>query len=311
MHTAIGQSVNRKEAWDKVTGRARYTDDLPEKNMLFARLLTSPHAHARILRIDTSKAEALKGVEAVITGTDCSLLFGVLLRDRPALAMNKVRYAGEPVAMVVANDEATAQLAVRMIQVDYEPLSFITTPSQSLSLGAPLVHDQAGAYQKMVEDVYPEAYTNVASRYRMKKGDAQAALTCCDIIVEQRFYLPPSDHLAMEVRTARAQISAEGTVTITTASQAPYAVRKQIAEAFNIPAGQIRVQVPFVGGGFGGKVPVFWRYWPISQAYMSMAAPCALLYRGNRTWRPRPGASASRRISGSAPPATGCCRPAS
>lgn len=106
-------------------------------------------------------------------------------------------------------------------------------------------------------DVYPEMGTNIASRYKVRKGDVEAAFTKCDVIVQHRFSLPPSDHLAMEVRSAQAEISLDGNITITTSSQSPYAVRKQISEAFMIPVGKIQVKVPFVGGGFGGKAPVF------------------------------------------------------
>lgn len=222
---------------------------------LCARILTSTHAHAKILKIDTSAALAAPGVKSVVTGEDCPLLFGPTLQDRPALARDVVRYAGEPVALVVARSEPEAEEAVRRIRVDYAPLPFVLTPSEALKAGAPLVHERVNGYKKVVEDVYPEAGTNVASRYRIRKGDPARAFSACDAVVRRRFSLPPSDHMAMEVRAAQAEIAPDGTVITDTASQAPYAVRKQISEAFLIPAGQIRVRVPFVGGGFGGKVP--------------------------------------------------------
>jgi CO/xanthine dehydrogenase Mo-binding subunit len=241
---------------EKVTGQAKYTDDLPAPGFLCARLLTSPHAHARILGIDTAPALAVDGVKAVVTGPDCAKLFGVLLQDRPALAVGKVRYAGEPVAIVVAIDEPAAQRAVRCIRVEYEPLPVMPTPSESTAPGAFLIHPDLPGYKKMMADIHPEEGTNIASRYRIRKGDPATAFACSDVVVSQRFALPPSDHLAMEVRAARAEITAEGTVAITTSSQAPYTVRKQLSEAFQIPDGQIRVTVPLVGGGFGGKADV-------------------------------------------------------
>ncbi len=256
MNTAIGRNVQRKDAWEKVTGKAFYADDLPSVGILSARLLTSTQAHARITKIDISGALALKGVKSVLTGNDCPELFGPLLQDRPALAQGVVRYAGEPVALVVAQDEYTAEEAVRLINVSYEPLPIVLTPSQALALGAPLVHDKANGYKKVMTDVYPESGSNIASRYHMRKGTTAEAFLRCEAVVEQRFFLPPSDHLAMEVRTARAEISSDGQVLITTSSQAPYSVRKQIAEAFMVPSGNIQVRVPFVGGGFGGKAPV-------------------------------------------------------
>jgi CO/xanthine dehydrogenase Mo-binding subunit len=257
MHLAIGRNVQRKEAWDKVTGKALYTDDLPVTGILAARLLTSTCAHGMIKRIDIAKAQAVPGIKSIITGEQCPELFGPLLQDRPALAQGIVRYAGEPVAIVVAQDEPTAEMAVRLIEVEYTPLPFVLTPSEALADGAALVHAQSNKYKKMMSDIYPEAGTNIASRFKIRKGDVQKAFSQCDVIIQQRFYLPPSDHMAMEVRTARAEITSNGDVLITTASQSPYAVRKELSEAFSIPAGKIQVKVPFVGGGFGGKAPVF------------------------------------------------------
>lgn len=257
MNFAIGKNIERKDAWDKVTGKAEYTDDLPTTGVLASRLLTSTYAHAVIQRIDISKALAVQGVKSILTGAQCPELFGPLLLDRPALARDVVRYAGEPVALVVAQDEPTAEMAIRLIEVEYAPLPFVLTPSQALADGAVLVHKQSNGYKKAMTDVYPETGTNIASRYKIRKGDAQQAFAKCEVIVEHRFSLPPSDHLAMEVRTARAEISSDGNITITTASQSPYAVRKQISEAFLIPAGQVQVKVPFIGGAFGGKAPVF------------------------------------------------------
>lgn len=256
MNTAIGKSVQRKDAWDKVTGKAKYTDDFPIVGLLCARLLTSTVAHARILNIDISGALGVNGVKAVLTGADCPELFGTLLEDRPALARDVVRYAGEPVALVVAIDKSTAEKAIHLIKVEYEPLPFVLTPTQALAKGAPLVHKQANGYKRMLTDIYPEAGTNIASSYRIRKGDPIEAFKRCKFIVEQKFFLPPTDHLAMEVRTARCEISSDGNVIITTSSQAPYSVRKQLANAFLIPTGKVQVNIPFVGGAFGGKAPV-------------------------------------------------------
>ena len=255
MSGAVGNSVQRKEAWDKVTGKAAYADDLPAVGALSARLMTSPCAHARILGIDASEARSSGGVKAVVTGADCPECFGPLLQDRPALARDVVRYAGEPVAMIVARSEWEAEQAVHRIKVQYAPLPAVLSPSEAAKPGAPLVHEQVNGYKKVIEDIYPEAGTNIASRYRMRKGDPERALAQCDAVIKRRFSLPPSDHLAMEVRAARAEVSSDGRVIITTSSQAPFAVRKQISEAFLIPAGRIQVHVPFVGGGFGGKAP--------------------------------------------------------
>lgn len=257
MNTAVGENVVRKEAWEKVTGKALYTDDLPSTGILHARLLASPHAHAKILGIDTAQALATEGVKAVLTGQDCALLFGLLLQDRPALAREKVRYAGEPVAMVVAREESAAEFAVRKIRVEYEPLPIVLSAGQSLSQSAPLLHDDPCGYKRVVSDIYPSARSNICSRYQIRKGDVQNELKACDVVVKRHYSLPPSDHAAMEVRVAQAEISADGVVSIVTSSQSPFAVRTQLAQTFGIQAGNIQVRVPFLGGGFGGKAPVF------------------------------------------------------
>ena len=256
MNTSIGENVERKDAWEKVTGNAKYIGDMPSSDVLYACLLTSPYAHANIKSIDPSPALLTKGVHLVLTGQDCTQLFGMLLRDRPPLAREKVRYAGEPVAMVVAREEHVAAQAARRIKVEYEPLAAVFAPSEALESGAPLVHERPDGYKRMQTDIYPQTKSNIASRYQIKKGDAVHALGNCEFLVRRRFCLPPSAHAAMETRAAQAQIAADGTVTIVTSSQSPYAVRTQLAEAFNLEAGKVRVCVPFVGGGFGGKAPV-------------------------------------------------------
>ncbi|MHC1696394.1 MAG: xanthine dehydrogenase family protein molybdopterin-binding subunit [Eubacteriales bacterium] len=256
MNKSIGKSIPRKEAWDKVTGRAIYTDDYPVTGLLTARLLTSTHAHARLLRVDTSEAKAVQGVLSVLTGADCPELFGPLVLDRRALARDVVRYAGEPVALVAALDKPSAESAVRLIKVEYEPLPFVLNVSEALKKDALRVHEKINGYKRVMTDIYPEEDTNIVSRYRMRKGDAQKVMLDCPYVVEQSFSLPPSDHVAMEVRTARAEISADGDVTITSSTQAPYTVRTQLSESLGIPIGKVRVKVPFLGGGFGGKAPV-------------------------------------------------------
>lgn len=257
MSTAVGKNVTRKDAWDKVTGKARYTDDLPVTGYLSARLLTSTCAHGRIRRIDTIKAKEVPGVVTILTGNDYTELFGPLYLDRPALAREVVRYAGEPLALAVAIDDRAAEAAVRLIEVEYEPLPILLTPTDSLAPGACLIHAQTNGYKKILPDIYPEAGTNIASRYRIRKGNAQSVLESCAHVAARKFSLPPSGHLAMEVHTARAEVSADGMVTVTSSSQSPFAVRKQLSEVFLIPNGNIQIKVPFVGGGFGGKAPVF------------------------------------------------------
>lgn len=256
IRTTIGDHILRREGWEKVTGVAKYCDDLSTPDQLTARILTSPHAHALIESIDVSAAAAIPGVHAVVTGRDFPVLSGVLLEDRPPLATDRVRYAGEAIAIAVARDEAAAEAALLAINVTYTPLPIALTPTDALAPGAPILHEKLASYTHAVQDIYPCPNTNIASRYQVRKGNVQDAFKASDVIVEQDFYLPPTGHLAMEIHTCHAQILPGGDVCITTSSQAPYTVQDQIANYFSVPPGQVRVTVPFVGGAFGGKAPV-------------------------------------------------------
>ena len=142
----IGHSVPRKEANDKVTGVAKYTDDFVEIGILHAKLVTSKMAHAKILSIDTSEAGQQPGVQAIITGNDIDVLCGSLIKDRPPLARGKVRYYGEPIAIVIANSEYEAESALTKVRVQYEPLPVVNSTADALKKDAPLVHEYNGFY---------------------------------------------------------------------------------------------------------------------------------------------------------------------
>lgn len=256
MSTSINENIHRKEAWDKVSGNAKYTADKPVTGYLHARILTSPHPHARIKSIDCLKASQLQGVKAIITGNDFPVLSGVLLEDRPPIAKDVVKYAGEPVAVVAAVTEAIALKAVRMIEVEYQLLEAVFSPVEALKIEAPLLHPDLGTYKKLQKDIQPVEHSNIASKFQIRKGNTEEGFSESDVIIERSYKLPPSDHLAMEVRAVRAEISVDGKVKIETSTQAPYTVVKQLSSCFQIPAGNIEVSVPFVGGAFGGKAPV-------------------------------------------------------
>lgn len=254
--TGVGISVIRKEAWEKVTGQAKYTDDFISNEILSVGMVTSTYAHAEIKNISIAEAEALQGVKAILTGSDFSVLCGPLIEDRPPLAKEKVRYYGEPIALVVADSEFTAAKAVALIQVEYTPLTVINTPSESLNKDAPILHKQMILYHLTNQDIYPQLNTNICDRKKIRKGDIEKGFANSDIILESKFNLPQSDHIAMETRAVHAKIDAGGTVFIKTSSQSPFSVKKIISRTFNIELGKIIVEVPFVGGGFGGKAPI-------------------------------------------------------
>ncbi len=254
--SGIGSSVERKEAWDKVTGKAQYTGDLYVPGLLHARLVTSKIAHGIIKSIDGSQAAMLPGVKAVITGAHFLKLFGTLLEDHPALAIDKVRYYGEPVALVVALSEPQAAYAAEKIRVEYEALPVVNSVQAAVAPDSVLVHEALMSYAKKSEEIYPQAGTNVASSYCIRKGDMVRGWAESQVVIEQDYSLPSSDHAAMEPRIAQAEIRHDGTVVITTSSQSPFIVKKTLSKLFDIEEGKVHVHVPLLGGGFGGKAPV-------------------------------------------------------
>lgn len=252
----IGVSIPRKEAFDKVTGTAKYTDDLISPGMLHGKILTSPYAHAKINSIDISEAKKSPGVKAVITGDYFPTLCGTVIEDRPPIARDKVRYNGEPVAVVIANNEQDAMKALKLIKVEYEPLPVVNSISDALKQNPVLIHENLDQYTHAVHDVYPESGTNISDLIKIRKGDPIKVLEESEVTVSGSFSLPQSDHIAMETRNARVQILPDGRVIIYTSSQGPYSVKKLLSKYYSIPEGDIIIKVPFVGGGFGGKAPM-------------------------------------------------------
>ena len=252
---SIGRSLPRKDGPDKVAGRTRYTDDERRPGLLHAVILHSPHAHARILSIDGSAALGVPGVRAVFTGADWSALIGLYMGDKPPLARERVRYNGEPVAAVVADDEAAALLGLARISVRYEPLPVISTPRAALAPDAPILHPELGSYRR-IPAILPEPGSNVANRTKIRKGDAAAALAQCGVVVTGEYSFEPGDHCALEPRSVQAEISADGRVHIRSSTQSPFGVRTLLGLCLGIPVGMITVTAPPSGGGFGGKAGI-------------------------------------------------------
>src|SRR5699024_8910126 len=213
-------------------------------------------AHALIKSIDVSKAEFSKGVRAVITGEDFPVMTGSSISDRPPLARNKVRHFGEPLAIVVADSEQEAMAAVDLIEVEYESLPVIKYKQDSISWDANLIHKNLGNYYCPDTEMYPIANSNIADKTKIRKGNMETAWSQCDAVVEYSFNMPQSDHIAMETRNARAEISSDGTVNIYTSTQAPFGVKEEVSKVFAIPEGKVIVHTPLVGGAFGGKASV-------------------------------------------------------
>jgi CO/xanthine dehydrogenase Mo-binding subunit len=251
----IGKSILRKEAPLKVTGSAKYTSDYINPGMLYARLVTSAYAHAKIKSIDTTKAYLVSGVRAIITGQYFPHLIGSSIEDKPPIAIDRVRYYGEPVAVVVADTEIDAKKAALLIKVDYEPLPVVNSPSEAIEKNAPLIHENLGEY-KVVDEVFPEANTNIANRTKIRKGDIKKGWEESEVVVEASFSFPPSDHAAMETRCCSVEILGDGRVIIFSSSQSPFTIKKMMSSYFCVDPGKIIVNIPLVGGAYGGKTSV-------------------------------------------------------
>ena len=244
--SVVGQSFPRIDSGVKVTGEARYAGDLKFHGMLYGKILRSPHAHAKILNIDTSKAKKLPGVKAVITGKDTlGVKYGIWrLRpetmDEQGLATDKVRYIGDEVAAVAAIDEDTAEEALEHIKVDYEPLQGLFNPEEAMKKGAPEIHEGIK--------------NNVSITRRIEVGDVDKAWDQCDCIREDTFRTQVVQHVPMEPHACVASFDPSGKLTIWTSSQSPYFIQCLLAMSLGMREGDIRVIRPHVGGGFGCKL---------------------------------------------------------
>jgi CO/xanthine dehydrogenase Mo-binding subunit len=253
----IGESVPRRDGVAKVTGAAVYAVDVAPVGLAHARVLRSPYAHARIRSIDTDAARHHPGVLAVVTSTelpDVDLVYGHAVADHPMIAVDKVRFAGEPVVGVVAEDAATADEALRMVSVEYEPLPFVTTVDAALAADAPILHEKPGEQRphRGFEEDIERTHPNVCSHSRQHWGAVDAAFADAHLVVEGEYRYPMCYAYAMEPYTAVAQWS-EGALTVWSSAQHPYMVREDLAHCFRLPLAAVRVIVPYVGGGYGSK----------------------------------------------------------
>ncbi|MGZ8425067.1 MAG: xanthine dehydrogenase family protein molybdopterin-binding subunit [Candidatus Binatia bacterium] len=254
----VNHSIPRRDGRVKVTGKAQYVADLRLIGMAYAKVLRSPVAHAKIISIDKSKAEAHPGVYCVVTGYDLDGLnpyFGHAVKDHPLLAIDKVRYTGEPVAAVVAVDERTAFEALEFIDVKYEELKGIFTPQQALAKDAPLLHErkfEAGALRGFEGEVTAGKGTNICQTHKIQWGDVDKAFKEAAAVVEGDYYFPMTYAYAMEPYVAIADVSDQG-VNVYSSAQHPFMVRHDLKAIFNLPVSKVRLIVPFVGGGYGSK----------------------------------------------------------
>jgi len=253
----VGEEADRIDAFEKVTGTATYTADIRLQGMLYTKLLKSPHAHARIVKIDTSGAEKLPGVRAVLTGEDIPYQFGIYMTDKYMLARDKVRHVGEPVVAVAADTEEIAEQAVELIKVEYEELPAVFDPRETIKEGAPLVHENLHEYLH-APFIFPKPHTNIANHFKARKGDVKRGFEEADVVVENEFNQPQVQNVQMESHVSIGQWLPNGQINIWTSAQSPFAVRHLLSAGLNVPIHKINVQVPYLGGGFGGKAGLHW-----------------------------------------------------
>jgi xanthine dehydrogenase molybdenum-binding subunit len=235
----VGHDVPRPDAQAKVTGQAIFTADLHFENMLHAKVLRSEHPHARLLEVDTTEAQALPGVAAVITAQDVpgAKNHGLAREDWPVLAYDKVRYVGDAIAVVAAESERIAADAVKLIKVRYEPLPVVSSAAKALADDAPLVHEGG----------------NVLEHIQLRQGDVEKGFAEADIILENEYSTSRGDYAFLEPEAAVGLIDEEGRVVVHVGSQIPFSDRAQIAASLGLAEDQVRVVQPNVGGAFGGK----------------------------------------------------------
>ncbi len=242
----VGHPLPKVDAVPKVTGRLRYADDLRLPRMLTGKLLRSTRPHALVKGIDTSKALALPGVHAVVTGADLPIVYGILpvSQDEPALALEKVRYAGEPVVGVAAIDEETAERALRLIEVEYEDLPAVMSIADALAPDAPRLHGEGQG-------------PNVDRKASLEFGDVEGGFAEADHVFEDLFFFEGNTHLPLEEHCVLAVWDPAGKLTVTSSTQVPHYLQRTLAKVLELPASRVRVIGAPVGGGFGGKSDPF------------------------------------------------------
>ncbi|MGH7816717.1 MAG: xanthine dehydrogenase family protein molybdopterin-binding subunit, partial [Candidatus Binatia bacterium] len=258
--SAIGQTLPMIDAEERVTGRINYALNVELPGMLVGKILRSPFPHARVVHIDTSDAERMTGVATVLTRSDFtpesgySAKYGRIFRDQAVVALDKVRFVGDPVAAVAALHEDIAEEALSLIKVDYEELPAVFDEEEALKTNAPLVHnprpEQQPIFSKLIQDL--PGGSNLCSHFKLRRGDVEQGFGEADFVFEAVFRSPPAQHVPLEPHVTVAQFF-HGKLTLWTSTQMPHAVRSQMAELLHLPLARVRVIVETLGGGFGSK----------------------------------------------------------
>jgi carbon-monoxide dehydrogenase large subunit len=280
----VGKPITRVDAEEKVTGQAVYGYDLVLPNMLYGKVLFSSRPHAIIKRVDTERARRYPGVRAVVTGKDVPWTHGETIKDRPFLAQGKVRFIGEPVAAVAADNEDAAQAAVALIDVEYQDCPAYFSPEEACKPGAVAIHENYDSYRK-ADIIVPGPFTNILEHFKLRTGDVEVGFRESDLVLEQRYVVPIIGHAAMEPHSAHARVDPEtGKVTVWVANDAPFRVLQETSEALGLPREKIRFINPYQGGGFGSKGALKVEAIAIALAYHTNGRPVRVKFNRPETF---------------------------
>ena len=255
----LGQNFSRVDGPAKLRGSAQFTGDIEMPGMVYAKVLRSAYPHARLTRVNAEKAQKLPGVVAVLTRDDLKKMnayFGPVVKDQPVVALDRVRYVGDIIAAVAAEEKDIAEEALELIEVDYEPLPAIFDPAEAMKPGAPILHGESARSETRLDrdQFHFEKNSNVLSVYHASQGDVALGFREADEIFEDVYSSQKIQHGHIEPHAALAYWEPSGKLVIHTSTQNPSSIRAQLAELFNLPQSKVRVIVPFVGGGYGAKV---------------------------------------------------------
>ncbi|MDP6619418.1 MAG: molybdopterin-dependent oxidoreductase, partial [Nitrospinota bacterium] len=260
--TVVGASPTRLDGVEKVRGLSPYSINVKTPGMIHAKVLRSHLPHARLLKVDASRAERLPGVAAVLTRDDIKSredldpYYGVALLDQSIVAIDKVRFVGDVVAAVAADDVETAEEALELIDVEYEELPAVLDSREAAAEGAPIIHEEF----RMPKQSYGDLSTlnsipnsNVGYHFKLRRGDVDQGFSDADEVFEDDYHCPTTQHMAMEPHVCIGHWDHNGKLTLWDGTQNPFTVRSVLSNLFKIPVTKVRIIVPHLGSGYGGK----------------------------------------------------------
>jgi carbon-monoxide dehydrogenase large subunit len=253
MTMILGARIPQVDAIEKVIGQAKFTADISFPHMLMAKIVRSPIAHGIIKNIDLGRALKVKGVRAIVTGKEAQYRYNLPLRDQPFIAIDRVRYVGEPVAAIAAEDEDVAAEAASLVHIDFEPLPAVFDPELARLADAPRLHPEFKQYWLDATLFAPVPDSNILSHFKLRRGDIDAGFKQADQVFEGTYKAQAFNHGAIEPHAAIAQFDRTGQLTLWSSQQSPWFAADDLAIALGWPVHRVRVIAPFLGGGFGAK----------------------------------------------------------